>query len=343
MTSGLPRAAGAHTIQGSPALQIQQETFERLEPEWRALLPGSCVAAPFLTPTWLKVWWNHFGAGHELLLWSFREGGELRGLAPMMRTGDVLSFVALTDICDYHDFVFPCGSEEPYFRALLEKLTADPTWSCIQLEGLRERSAALAMLPALTAAHGLAATVTQEEVSPHIPVTPTWDDYLTCLDGKDRHELRRKMRRLESAGTVRVTTASTATLAQDVTQFLDLLKDSRETKAAFLTPERERFFHDLAKAMDAEGLLKLFFLELDGKRLAGAFCFDYENSYYLYNSGYDTRYASLSVGLLLKALLVKDAIQKGKREYDLLRGAETYKYHLGAKDRWLHRMVIERK
>ena len=46
---------------------------------------------------------------------------------------------------------------------------------------------------------------------------------------------------------------------------------------------------------------------------------------------------------MLKALLVKDAIEHHKREYDLLRGAETYKYHLGAQDRWLRKMTIERK
>ena len=56
-----------------------------------------------------------------------------------------------------------------------------------------------------------------------------------------------------------------------------------------MTPEREHFFHELATAMDKEGLLRLFFLELDGERVASAFCYDYENAYYLYNSGYKTR------------------------------------------------------
>lgn len=323
------------------SLEVHQETFDSLDSEWRALLPALCIKAPFHTPAWQRVWWNNFGKGHELLLLSFREGGKVRGIAPMMRTGDALEILAQTDVCDYHDFLFPCGEEEPFLAALLDTLWPLP-WQRLQLEGLREGTCALSILPVLAEKRGMAVTILKDEVSPHVPVAPTWDAYLEALGGKDRHELRRKMRRLESAGHVKVTTASTNTLASDVARFLDLLKDSREEKAVFLTPARERFFHELAVAMDREGMLKLFFLELDGLKTAGAFVFDYADSYYLYNSGYDKKYESLSVGLLLKALLVKDAIEHGKREYDLLRGAETYKYHIGAQDRWLRKMTIER-
>ena len=321
---------------------MAQESFETLDQEWRTLLPGLCTKAPFHTPAWLRVWWEHFGHGQELLLLSFREDGRLRGIAPLMRSGDRISFLALSDVCDYHDFLFPCGEEGAFLAALLDKLET-LEWSALRLEGLREGSAALMLLPALAEKRGFTASVAPEEVSPHIPVAASWDAYLEALSKKDRHELRRKMRRLEGAGTIKVTTATSATLHADVARFLELLKDSREEKAAFLTLERERFFHKLAIAMEGEGYLKLFFLELDGLKVAGAFVFDYANAYYLYNSGYDKRYESLSVGLLLKALLVQDAIEHGKREYDLLRGAETYKYHLGARDRWLKTLVIERK
>ena len=335
---------GTSPPQGSSeirSLQVAEETFESLDQEWRTLFLALCLQAPFHTPAWLRVWWQHFGKGHELLLLTFREGGQLRGIAPLMRSADQISFLALSDVCDYHDFLFPCGDEESFLTALLDRLQS-LEWSAVRLEGLREGSAALALLPALAEERGFTVSVAPEEVSPHIPVAASWDAYLEALTKKDRHELRRKMRRLEGAGTIKVTTATSATLAADVARFLELLKDSREEKATFLTPERESFFHNLAIAMDHEGYLKLFFLELDGLKVTAAFVFDYANAYYLYNSGYDKRYESLSVGLLLKALLVNDAIEHGKREYDLLRGAETYKYHLGAQDRWLKTLVIER-
>jgi CelD/BcsL family acetyltransferase involved in cellulose biosynthesis len=216
-------------------------------------------------------------------------------------------------------------------------------WAELRLEGLREQSPALSLLPALLDKAGFAVEVMPDEVSPHIPVTPTWDGYLESLNKKDRHELRRKLRRLESAGHVRLATHDPARLQDDVTAFLALMKDSREEKAAFMTAEREGFFRDLAQEMDRAGLLKLFFLELDSKRLAGAYCFDYDDRYFLYNSGFDTSQAHLSGGLLLKALLLKDAIERGKKDYDLLRGAEPYKYHIGAQDRMLSKLVATRR
>jgi len=83
--------------------------------------------------------------------------------------------------------------------------------------------------------------------------------------------------------------------------------------------------------MAGAGLLKLGTLALDGKQVAQLICFDYNNCIYLYNSGYNPDYVSLSVGLLSKALAIKDAIEKGKKKFDFLKGAEVYKYHLGGK------------
>jgi CelD/BcsL family acetyltransferase involved in cellulose biosynthesis len=35
------------------------------------------------------------------------------------------------------------------------------------------------------------------------------------------------------------------------------------------------------------------------------------------------------VGLMCKILSIKDAIETGRKKYDFLKGAETYKYRLG--------------
>jgi CelD/BcsL family acetyltransferase involved in cellulose biosynthesis len=53
---------------------------------------------------------------------------------------------------------------------------------------------------------------------------------------------------------------------------------------------------------------------------------------YLYNSAYDPQYSSLSVGVLSKALNIKDSIERGKKRFDFLKGAEQYKYHLGGRE-----------
>ena len=122
--------------------------------------------------------------------------------------------------------------------------------------------------------------------------------------------------------------------------FLRLLGLSRESKYRFLTPEREKFFRAMARAMSELGIVRLFFLEIGGERVASAFCFDHKDKRLLYNSGYDPQYSYYSVGLLLNALSLKSAIESGKSYYDFLRGDEQYKYHLGGTDRQLYNMLI---
>ena len=76
--------------------------------------------------------------------------------------------------------------------------------------------------------------------------------------------------------------------------------------------------------------------------MASCICFDYAGSYLLYNSGYDPNYSALSVGLLNKALCVRDAIEKGRDTFNFLKGSERYKYNLGAKDMAVRSMVVRR-
>ena len=69
-------------------------------------------------------------------------------------------------------------------------------------------------------------------------------------------------------------------------------------------------------------------------------CFDYNGSIYLYNSGYDPAYTSLSAGLICKILAIKASIEQGKKRFDFLKGSEFYKYHLGGKEVPLYRCQI---
>ena len=79
---------------------------------------------------------------------------------------------------------------------------------------------------------------------------------------------------------------------------------------------------------------------LDGRLAASSICFDYGSTRLLYNSGHDPDLRYYSVGLLLNALCLRDAIDQGKAYFDFLRGSESYKYHLGGRNRTLYQMVV---
>ena len=324
------------------AYEVVREEPASLRAEWEELLGRQPEPAPFLHPAWQRVWLEEFQNGRELLLLAVREGGSLLGVAPLLREDGKLSLVGHYSICDYMDFVLEpdCGPGVvgALFDAILEE-----DWSELELRGLREGSPTLAQLPALAKAAGLAVKREEEAVAPRVELPTSWDEYLASLSKKARHELRRKLRRLADAGEPEL---RAYTSPQDVEsrlpQLLRFMVESRTDKAAFMSEQMGRFFHRMAPAMAEEGLIRLYELELSGRPVASILCFDQGGQLFLYNSGYDPQYASQSVGLLSKALCLRDAIDSGYRCFDMLRGHEPYKYHLGGQDQTIYRCVIRR-
>jgi CelD/BcsL family acetyltransferase involved in cellulose biosynthesis len=113
--------------------------------------------------------------------------------------------------------------------------------------------------------------------------------------------------------------------------FLKLFRSSRPDKAEFMDERMTAFFHSVAETLAAHRMLRLYFLEVDSETVAAVLCFERGSTTYLYNNGFDRRYASLSIGTLSKLLTIKDCIERGQKVYDFLKGAESYKRHLGGR------------
>lgn len=316
------------------------DSFDRLAGDWSRLLSECAMDTVFMTPQWQKVWWRELGNQVPLCLLYFNGDKGVRGLAPLARHDRTLSFVGSQDVCDYNDFLVPRGMEVPFYDALLDYLGGQQ-WDKLRLFCLRQDSPTLVHLPKAAQGQGYSIDITPEEVSPGVALPATWEEFLGRLSKKDRHELRRKLRRLETAGEVRwYHHSSPEDVERDMDSFFALLKRSRQDKDRFLTTEREKFFRGIGREMALMGVLRLFFLEINGERVASVLCFDYGTSRLLYNSGYNPEYGYYSVGLLIKALSIKSAIEDGKTYFDFLRGHESYKYDLGGQDRHLYTMVV---
>jgi CelD/BcsL family acetyltransferase involved in cellulose biosynthesis len=298
---------------------------------------------PFLHPTWQRVWLEEFAGERELQLYAVRDGEELLGVAPLMRSGDGgLMFSGDHKICDYMDIVVAPERAGDVLDALLSALAGE-TWDELALWGLREGSPVRAGLASAVDRAGLAVTQQEEAVAPQIELAATWDEFVAALSKKDRHELRRKVRKLEAAGELELRCYTSAEETEGrVPLLLRMMVESRTDKAAFMSEQMARFFHRMVPELAREGLIRLYELELEGRPIASVLCFDQAGQLYLYNSGYEPEYASLSAGLVSKALCLREAIECGRHCVDTLRGAEPYKYDLGAKDRTVYTCTVRR-
>ncbi len=324
------------------AYSVVRGTFEGLQHTWKESLSRSATNSIFLTPRWQQIWWDHFGSKSEVLLLEVRHDGQPVGVAPLLLQGDKMTFIGNTEVCDFLDFVLPPEHAPGALDAVLQHIENLP-WRTLCFTSVPAASPTLSYMRGLGALPGYEALIEEEDVAPFTELPKDWESYLGLLSKKDRHELRRKFRRLEKVGNVRfVTSAESNDLERDMSTFLTLHRESREDKAAFMTAEKEAFFRDIVGAFAPKGVAKFSFLEVDGVRTAAILYFDYNNERLLYNSGFDQEYGHLSVGLLLKARALGEAIEAGYRRFDFLRGNEPYKYDLGAVDAQLYRCVITR-
>lgn len=323
-------------------LTVRREDVASLHTEWAELLSEQPEPVAFLHPTWQQVWLEEFQDGRELLLFSVRDDNKLVGVAPLLRTNGSLSLVGHHSICDYMDFVVSPDQGEDYFAAVMDALLEEP-WTELDLRGLRDGSATLDFLPKVAEAAGLAVEQEIESTAPRVVLPESWDEYVASLSKKGRHELRRKLRRLQAAGELEL---RIYTDPDDVETHLPVLLrfmvESRTDKANFMSEQMGRFFHRMVRALGQEGLIRLYELELDARPVASVLCFDQGGQLFMYNSGYDPEYAGLSVGLASKALLLRDGIESGRHCVDFLRGDEPYKYSLGGKDQTIYRCVVKR-
>lgn len=318
-------------------------SFVDSQREWDSVLQYSPVASIFLSPEWQEVWWENFGDDREMTGFVVpSEAGTADALASLSRTEDGIGFVGATDTFDYNDFLVRPGFEESFYPLLLDILE-EWDWNEVRLDSLIEHSPTLVHLPGLARDRGYSVDVEQEDVTWGIGLPGDWDEYLGLLSKKNRHELRRKLRRLDTQtdwSWYCLTTPSEVEEGFD--DFLSLMRISRPDKEEYMTPVREGFFRAMTRRMAELDRMRLFFMEIDGAKAAASLCFDYGSARLLYNSGYEPGLSYYSVGLLLHAICVKDAIEKGIGYFDFLRGPEPYKAHLGGLQKSLYRMVVKR-
>jgi CelD/BcsL family acetyltransferase involved in cellulose biosynthesis len=308
---------------------------------WAGLHARSRHRSPFMTWAWQVEWAKAFAHGRRLEIWRVQDGDDLVAVLPLYEAEPgVFRLLGGIDVSDYLDLLATSGREEEAWAALLGgRAAGPPTWD---LHAVPAASPTVSVVPSVAGAYGLSVTVAVEDRCPVVELPSSWETYLQSLPGKERHELTRKIRRLaREAPDTRVASASSRTeIETRLGDFLDLHRRSRSGKARFMDSRMEGFFRRVTMALADLGLVRLWFLDGPSGPLATFITLEWDGTVGLYNSGFHPDRAALSPGLVLLGHVIRDAIVRGKRRFDFLRGEERYKYDFGPQPEDIYRVTI---
>jgi CelD/BcsL family acetyltransferase involved in cellulose biosynthesis len=224
-------------------------------------------------------------------------------------------------------------------------------WDVVDLRRLRCGDAAADAFAAAFGRREMAAgwtlNVEREDVCPVVilPDGADFEGYLNTLGKKGRHEIRRKVRRAEAAGEVRLEDSSDP--VADLEAFVDLHQKRFGEEGLFPATEggaaSRLFFRRLFELLGPDGTIRLTFVSVGGRRIAAGIYFETADSYLYFNAGVDPDARDLSPGVVLTARLIERAIAAGKLRVDFLRGHEPYKYEWGARDEPIQRLLVRRR
>jgi CelD/BcsL family acetyltransferase involved in cellulose biosynthesis len=310
------------------------EELRTLEPLWTDLWRRDTSATPFQSPQWVLPWFSHYGSG-EVLTIAVRENGRLEALAPLFILRDEddptesLGMLIGTGNSDYLDILATPAA--PVDQILARLASADcAMWD---LQQLRASSPLLSAPPPPDC---------EDVIEPHdnclvLSIDGAGDDLENLASTHFRKKLRYYRRSLEREGRVTVETPTDLTIDEfmDALFALHAARWKKRGLPGMLAAEVDQSFHrQVARGMLSSGALRMYAIRAGGRIVAVFYGFAHHETVYYYLSGYDPSLEKLSIGTVIVAHAIEQAVRDGAKTFDFLRGAEDYKYAWGAEDRW---------
>lgn len=313
-------------------LEDQREQWQRL---------AAAATSPFATWEWADTWWRHFGAGGELRLLIVRAGdGETVAILPLYRVTKgplrVLRFVGHFPADELGPI---CAPEQAAAVAAIcgEHLRGEADWDLFLAERLP--------LPAGIGS-ALGGRRLRTESMPELQIeTADWDQFLAGKSSNFRGQVRTKERRLQRDADLEYRLAEDpARLAADMETLFGLHRRGWAAKGeeGAFREDLASFHLDFARAALERGWLRLWIASLDGAPAAVWYGFRIGGVDSFYQGGRDPARERDSIGFVLMAHTVRDAVQHGSSLYRLLLGAEEYKRRFSSRDPGVETVAVTR-
>jgi len=235
------------------------EEMESISEPWNALLELSAIHVPFLRHEYQRLWWQTLGGGEwkraDLTIVVAYEDEKIIGIAPLFfgrnrEDEPALLIIGSIEVSDYLDLLVRPADHLRFITGLFEYLDSEqlPAWKVLDCYNLLEDSPTLPLMEEAAKRKKWQFTCQRLQHSPYIDLPGDWETYLSGIDKKQRHEIRRKMHRLEESGQAmgHYVVEDETTLEIEIEAFLNLMAQDPD-KATFLTHDMRDFMQRLIR------------------------------------------------------------------------------------------------
>jgi CelD/BcsL family acetyltransferase involved in cellulose biosynthesis len=345
-----PRAATPRPEHAVVVVVEDAGALDALEQDWNALLERS-DASVFQSFEWLRTWWRHFGEGRRdarLHVVTVRGREGLVAVAPLyVERSRVLGALPLRRLLylghrdsDYLDAVAERGREAECAELIAAYLAArTDVFDVAILEETPDRSRVGPLLHEAFVRRGWAASRFVEGPCPRTALAGTWEETIARFRIADRREARRRLRNIQKEHRIELEVVTGgADVVPAMREFVEMHQERWARDGywgAFADRSMAAFHCEAAERLGRRGWLFLAFLRVDGRRYAVNYGFAFRDAVAIYLTGSREAAPELarhSPGRVVHALSMQWTIESGRPVYDFMRGAEHYKYELGAVD-----------
>lgn len=317
---------------------------------WERLVVQDPAATVFHEARFLRTWCRYLRGRCDLRLrFLLDDGDDVLGVVPEVRVVRdgvrIARFAGGLHVTDYLGPVSLPDARERVVSAWFYALEQEDDWDRVVAAGVAEDSDWARLIAEAARARGWGVDGPERlDVCPRIDLRGGWDAYLGRLDAKQRHEIRRKARKLaREANSIALIDVPEAELEPALEDFIAMHRTSAGEKGKFFADnDIEDFFRALVKELGHDGTLRIHRLDVEGRAAAMTVSLVDHAEWGIYNSAFDREWSALAPGMVLVGEVIRVAAEEGLEVIDLLRGDEPYKYRFGARDRVVQRVRVTR-
>ncbi len=316
------------------AVITKNREFEGLRAEWDALLKNSSADNVFLTFDWMFTWWQVFESkDKQLSIITARENEDLIAIAPLYierKIFKTLKFMSAGDPLypDYLNIIIKPGYEEEAVKLIFNKI-AELNWDYINLTDIKNDSEIKELL--VKQVIPFAGSVCQRPAAIcHIINLPElYCDYFSQRSRKQKLKINNSVNKLiRNSKKVQYHEYQTDELADAFNQLkeLHIKRWAAKGNSHVFKDDCYLSFHNrYINAAIKQSIPRIFSLTIDDKVVAINYLYQYRQSLYYYQSGFDPDYALYRPGLLLLNNIIQQAIKERLACFDFLQGEHSYK------------------